>query len=188
MGERKTFEPKRGLTTMREVELENSADRAAGTATFMGTVRRNIGSPDSRAAAAISRDLASTIVVAGRFEDDRLAVLLSDDRAIEFVADGRRVASRVMTAGEFHAEYESCSSSTELIRLTLETNDGEVLESQMDRIGILEWLVGKAFRRIVVDEFGTYLHLNGERRYLALHAHLAKKPPRPFLEWLLDTD
>jgi hypothetical protein len=165
----------------------NLARRVTGSTSFAEAIHKNQSTHRWQHAREMSKRVGGRTVEDGCWEDDRLAILLSGEYGLYFMTESE-VQWQLITRTEFDAFRLKWRSDNEPIRANLDCLDGRVLVTGMDRKRIIGDLIGSQIKSIGVDSFGTYLHFEGIRRHLALHALVLADQQLPFLYWFEGDD
>jgi hypothetical protein len=171
---------------MRELVLKDGAKNVIGFPSFLEAVRSNENTPSSVQARATSAQIVGRVIEAGCWEDNQVALLLSDNVGLHLSVVGGDIKWEVIDATQFHMCRKSWTSDPDLITLKRRCTDGRLLVTTMDRQGMIARLIGRSMWRLVTDELGPSLHFQNTGHLLTFRAQIAVAPERPFLEWFED--
>jgi hypothetical protein len=173
---------------MKKLILKSPTRKIVGYKTFAEAVRRNELDPRSRQARETSQQIAGRSITDACWDDAHLSLLFSEGNAICFSAVDEQVSWELVNAAQFGAYRSSWASDPELIQLIRRGKNDKIMTNEMDREGVIQRMVGKVLRALGTDEFGVYLHVKYDRRYLSLHAGTVADTELPFLEWFEDEE
>jgi hypothetical protein len=173
---------------MREVTLKTFEREVQAWPTFWEAVRQNQRSPRSARARETSEHIAGKTPESACWDEGQSALLLSEGCGLHYSIEHQEVVWTLISASEFEVFRSAWTSDPEPIRLTRECHDGRLFVSTMDRATIWARIIGKTVRRIVTNEFGVYLHFEGDPRHLKFSAQVNANGNVPLLEWFEDED
>lgn len=172
---------------MKEVTLRKQS-AVIGYPTFWDAVRHNDSLSIQELAKQTSQFVRDKVVSQMCWDDDRIALLLDGDSGLLFIIESAFVAWHLINKTEFDQYCASWTLDSEPLQIKRQYSDGHWSTIVMDRVAMTTNVLQKRIRRIVFDEFGTYLHFQFDPRYLSFHAQVIDDSGKSLLEWFEDAD
>jgi len=173
---------------MRYLTEKPAATAIKGHNSFEAAVRANADSPRTALAAATTDFIRNEVLLSACWEDAQAAFVLSGRKCLHLLVSKGEVIWQCVTGEECSRLSLQWRSDSEVIALVQYLPDGQSLLTRVDRRGLTMRTTGKRIRRLVVDEFGVYLHFVDDLTYLAFHAIETINPKGEIMTWCEDRD